>query len=196
MAIKGAQRNIQLLELLLALPGLRNRGIDLVLGHFASPDQRLDDELNLEILLDDPVVVSAGMHSRWARRRKINLAELIDEPWILGTSGSWPNRVLTEAFQARGLSGPKISLMTISMHLRANMVASGQFITTFPRSILRFHGDRLSLKALPVDLPVRPWPLAVVTLRNRHLNPVVARFIEHVRDFTNSMGVDKRINQI
>ena len=155
----------------LELPGLRNRETDLVLGHFASLDHRLTADLNVEILFDDPVIVSAGMHSRWARRRKIDLAELIDEPWILGTSGSWPNRILTEAFQARGLSGPKISLMTISVHLRANMIASGHFITTFPSSILRVHGDRLSLKALPVDLPVRPWPLAVLTLKNRNLEP-------------------------
>jgi DNA-binding transcriptional LysR family regulator len=85
--------------------------------------------------------------------------------------------------------------MTISVHLRANMVRSGHFITTFPSSILRLHGDELSLKALPVNLPVWPWPLAVVTLKNRILSPVVARFIEHARNFAKSMGVDRRIKQ-
>jgi DNA-binding transcriptional LysR family regulator len=173
----------------LELPGLRNRTNDLVLGHFAlthSDDHPLDD-LNVETLFDDPPVVAVGMRSRWARRRTIDLAELIDEPWVLGTPGSWPNRIVLEAFRTRGLSGPKISLMTISIQLRADMVASGRFITTFPSSFVRLHADRLALKALPVDLPVRQWPLAIVTLKNRTLSPVVGRFIEHVRDFTRPM---------
>jgi hypothetical protein len=36
---------------------------------------------------------------------------------------------------------------------------------------------------------MRPWPLAIVTLKNRMLSPVVARFVEHVRDFTRPMRV-------
>jgi len=175
----------------LALPGLRNRDIDLVLGHYGAPlaDDRLADDLNVDILFDDPVVVSAGMRSRWASRRKLDLSDLVDEPWILGTPGSWPNRILSEAFQARGLGPPKISLMTISMHLRANMVASGHFITTFPKSVMLVHANRWKLTPLPVELPARPWPLAVVTLKDRTQSPVVALFIKHVREFTRSMGV-------
>jgi DNA-binding transcriptional LysR family regulator len=40
---------------------------------------------------------------------------------------------------------------------------------------------------LPVDLPDRPCPVVVVTLKNRTLNPVVERFIAHIRDFTRPM---------
>jgi len=67
------------------------------------------------------------------------------------------------------------------------MVASGHFITTFPSSVARLHADRFSLKVLPVDMPVRPWPVAIVTLKNRTLSPRVECFIEHVRDFTRPM---------
>jgi len=178
----------------LELAELHNRRTDLVLGHFAlsASDDQLFDNLNVEVLFDDPVVVVAGMRSQWARRRKINLAELVNEPWILGTPGSWPNRIVSDAFRARGLSEPKISLMTISVHLRADMVASGHFITTFPSSVVHFHSNRLSLKALAMDFPVRPWPLAVITLKNRTLSPVVELFIQHVREFTTPMREGKR----
>src|ERR1700719_2991007 len=50
------------------------------------------------------------------------------------------------------------------------------------------YGERLLLKALPVDLPVRPWPVAIVTLKNRTLNPVVERFIECARDVSKSFS--------
>jgi len=45
-----------------------------------------------------------------------------------------------------------------------------------------------SLKVLPVDLPVRPWPVNIVTLKNRTLNPVAGRFIECAREVTRQMG--------
>jgi DNA-binding transcriptional LysR family regulator len=175
----------------LALPALRNREIDLVLGHFGRPfsNERPIGELHIETLFDDPVVVAAGVRSRWASRRKLDLADLADEPWILGTPGSWPNRILSETFRARGLAGPKISLMTISMQLRASMVASGHFVTTFPRSVMHMQADRWKLKALPVTLPAKPWPLAIVTLADRTLGSVVELFVKHVRDFAGSMGV-------
>ena len=40
------------------------------------------DDLNVEVLFDDPWVLVAGIDSRWARRRKVELVELIDEPWL------------------------------------------------------------------------------------------------------------------
>jgi hypothetical protein len=40
---------------------------------------------------------------------------------------------------------------------------------------------------LPVSLHLRGYPLAVVTLRNRTLNPLVALFIDHLREVARSM---------
>jgi len=172
------------------LPGLRGRILDFTLGHLVRmPDDRLIDDLNVEVLFDDRLVVATGKSSPWAnRRRRIDLPELVDEPWILAEApDSWNYSVVAEAFQARGLRMPKISVMTFSVHLRMGMLASGHFITTFPNAILRFHPNRQSIKVLPVDLPDRPWPVAIVTLKNRTLNPVVERFITHIRDFTGPM---------
>jgi DNA-binding transcriptional LysR family regulator len=173
----------------LELPGLRERKFDLVVALLLMP--RVDDgqagDLNVEVLFDDHLVLAAGMRSRWARRRKIDLAELVDEPWILAAPDTGPYRIVSEAFRVRGLSVPRISLMTLSVHLRTNMLASGHFITTFPSSVARLHADRFSLKVLPVELPVRPWPVAIVTLKNRTLSPGVKRFIAHIRDFTRPM---------
>src|SRR5579862_176755 len=56
------------------LPALRNRQFDLVLSRWRMPLTDLADDLNVERLFDDPLVIAAGMCSRWARRRKIDLA--------------------------------------------------------------------------------------------------------------------------
>ena len=149
------------------------------------------DDLNVEILFDDELVVVAGMETQWERRRKIDLAELVNESWILATSDSWNNTIVSEAFRTRGLPMPTVSLRTFSTHLRTNMVASGHFIATFPKSVARFYADRFSLKVLPVDLPVRPWPVVILTLKNRTLSPIVKTFIDHVRSSVKSMSSDR-----
>jgi len=81
---------------------------------------------------------------------------------------------------------PKVVLKTFSTYIRTNLVASGNFIATFPNSVAHFYAERFSLKVLPVNLPSRPWPVAILTLKNRTLSPVVQHFLRHVHEFTYS----------
>jgi len=168
----------------LELPELRERHLDVVVARIVRPLANEDDDLNIEVLFYDELVVAAGKQSPWSHRRKIDLAELVDAPWILTPAESWNARILAEAFRARGLDMPKAFLTTFSIHLRANLLAAGTFITTLPSSVLRFNAERFSLRVLPVELPVRPWPVAIVTLKNRTLSPVTQLFIDHLRAFT------------
>jgi DNA-binding transcriptional LysR family regulator len=172
---------------------LRERTIDVGVFLLVKPndDKRFVDDLNVEVLFYDQLVAVAGRQSHWARRRKIDLAELIDEPWVLTESDTMSYLRVAEAFAARGLGVPERILLTISTHLRANLAASGHYITTFPNSTLRVYGDRFSLKVLPIEFPPQPWPAVIVTLKNRTLSPVVERFIQHIRDFTRPMRTDK-----
>jgi hypothetical protein len=40
---------------------------------------------------------------------------------------------------------------------------------------------------LPVDLSSPPWPINIVTIKNRILSPVASRFIACARDVTRPM---------
>jgi DNA-binding transcriptional LysR family regulator len=83
---------------------------------------------------------------------------------------------------------PKISLVAQSGLVRMNLLSRGPFITAVPRSLLRFNAVRYSLKVLPVDLQIRGYPVAILSLKNRVLNPLVALFIGHVRKVAKSMA--------
>jgi DNA-binding transcriptional LysR family regulator len=170
----------------LELPELRAGGLDIV---FDRPLAHEDDDLNVEILFDDEMVVAAGMQTSWARRNKVDLAELVEEPWILTPPGSWIHTSVGEAFGARGLALPKAFLMTFCIHLRAKLLATRPFVSAFPSSFLRLNATQLSLQVLPIDLAVRPWSVVIVTRKNRTLSPHVQRFINHARAFTGSMDV-------
>jgi DNA-binding transcriptional LysR family regulator len=164
---------------------LRERTVDLVL---ARTIRGMPADLHREILFEDELVVAVGRASCWARRRKVDLADLVEERWILTVPGTWNYNVMAEAFRARGLKLPKIGIRTLSVHLRINLLTTGQFVTAVPRSVLRLYGDRFALTVLPMDLPVRPWPVSLVTLKNRTLSPLAQRFIECAREVAKSLA--------
>jgi DNA-binding transcriptional LysR family regulator len=168
---------------------LRERTIDIGMFLLVKPhdDKLFADDLNVEVLFLEKMVIVAGRQSRWGRRRKVDFAELVDEPWVLTESDTLSYARLVEAFALRGLGVPKRILQTLSSHLRVNLAASGSHITTLPNSTLRVYGDRFELKALPINLLDQSWPAVIVTLKNRTLSPVVEHFIQHVRDFTRPM---------
>jgi DNA-binding transcriptional LysR family regulator len=167
-------------------PGLRDRTYDLVVARVGSPvsNDPVEDDLNVERLFDDPLVIAAGAHNRWARCRAIKIEELANEPWILTHPEAWNYIAVSEAFAARGFAMPKVSLFGFSAHLVNHFVANGPFVTAMPRSVAKF----CSLKVLPIKLPVRPWPVAIATLKRRTLSPVVERFIECAREVAKSIG--------
>ena len=165
---------------------LRERQYDFILERWlpSAQNRSADDDIESEFLFDDQLVIVAGPKSRWAGpRRKIDLAELLNEPWIMQGPWTWNYRSLAEACHSRGLAMPKASVVTLSISVITHFLANGRFITSVPRSVAYFK----SLKVLPVDLPARPWPVNIARLKNRTLRPVVERFIDHLRDFTKPM---------
>ncbi|WP_296387493.1 LysR family transcriptional regulator [Reyranella sp.] len=165
------------------LPGLHDRKYDLYLTNLPLPEHRVPEGLNVEFLFSDPLVVAAGMKHRWANRRKIDFAELAEESWLLPRTDSWNYICIADAFRTRGLPGPKIGLWSNDALLRTHLLAKGQFVTAIGKLNAAWYG----LKALPIDLPVQPWPVVIATLKGRTLSPVVELFIEFVRDFTKPM---------
>jgi len=170
------------------IPALRERTLDFVLARMRPlAELRFADDLDVEILFDEKLVVVSGAKSPWARRRKIDLIELANEPWLLTSPDNWNYVMIEDAFRARGLAMPSIAMKTLSIHVRANLLASGRFITALPRSVLRLYAKPLSLKVLPVELPKNSWPVAIVSLKHRTLSPVVSRFIDCTREFAKKL---------
>lgn len=165
------------------MPELHARRLDIALTR-VSERQQLGDDLNVEVLFDDPAVVAAGANSRWARRRRIDLADLVDGAWVCTPRETLSTMLLEQAFQDRGLPAPKVRLTTFSVQLRARLLTQDEFLTCMPRSLLHAGGG--GLKALPVELARHVFPVAVLTLKNRTLTPVVELFLERLRAFARS----------
>jgi DNA-binding transcriptional LysR family regulator len=154
---------------------LRQHNVDLLLGRMLQP---LDDDLDAAILFGERTFVVAGPQNPWGRRRKITFSELIDGPWCLPTSDAVIGALFEDAVRRLGLPLPRLSVTTTSIQLHAAMLHSGPFLSLFPGSLLRFAGKRLALKILPVDVPIKPWPVGIVTLKNRTTSPLTQVFID------------------
>jgi DNA-binding transcriptional LysR family regulator len=140
-----------------------------------------DAGTNAEILFDDRHVIVAGAQSKWARRRKIALEDLMDEPWILPPPESSMGSSIAMAFRAAGLEPPEARIVTFSIPLYEHLVATGRFITIFPASLVRV-SKRSSLKLLPVASPKISRAVGIMTLKNRMLSPLAQLFIEEARE--------------
>jgi len=159
-------------------PGLRERKYDLVLGRRPMKLDHFSEDLKVEILFDDHLVVVAGKHTTWARRRKIDFADLAQQRWILPPKETWTYGFVADAFEARDLRMPKVSFMTFSLPLVMHFLASGPFVTVLPSSVVALHSGNEVLKTLAVPFPSCRWPVAIVTLKDRTLSPIVERFID------------------
>jgi DNA-binding transcriptional LysR family regulator len=97
-------------------------------------------------------------------------------------AGAPGEAVVLEAFQARGLPPPRVSVKTLSVQLRSVLSKTGRFIAVLPASTLQLNADIFGLKMLPIELPMPPQFVVIVTLKNRTVSPVVERFIECARE--------------
>jgi len=158
---------------------LRERRIDLAIGRIMGPIPDVD--VDAEVLYNEKAFIVAGKNSRWAKRRKIELAELVGAPWCVPTPGSFAGSFLADVFKENGLPIPHVNAVSFSIPLHNALLATGNFLGLLPNSLLQFAPNLIAFKVLPVELPVRPGPVGIITLKKRMLSPVAQLFIEHAR---------------
>ncbi len=139
-----------------------------------------DDRLCYEVLFADTFSVVAGAQNPVARRRRITLADLVTEPWVLPPTDSALGPSMVQAFRASGLEFPP-RVCSAPFEGRISLLTTGRFLTIIAASVLLFPSKRKDLKVLPVELPIAGAPIEIVTLKNRPTNPVANLFVEVAR---------------
>jgi DNA-binding transcriptional LysR family regulator len=135
-----------------------------------------------EYLFDESMFVVAGLKNPWSSRRRIDFADLLDEPWVLPRLDNVVGLLLVEGFGRAGMALPKPRVVSNSMAVRTRLVEGNHFLTLLPGSMLHFGSDRLRVKKLPVALPLESQPVEVISLKNRTLNAVARLFVQELRE--------------
>lgn len=140
-----------------------------------------DVRLDYEFLFNDTYAVAVGAKNPWARRRSVELAELVSEDWTLPPPDSTTGSVALAAFQAIGKAYPHTAVIAEPVDVRTRLLGTGRFITIFPRSVCKLLATRKELKVLPVKQSFRTVPVGIITLRGRTISPLAEQFIEAAR---------------
>ncbi len=157
---------------------LKERELDLLVAWKSPP--YADQELDFEMLYRDSLVIVAGARHPLAKRRKVRLAELLDEPWVLPEGDIGP--VALSIFKAAGLQIPTAQILCFATDIRLTLLASGRFLTICATSMLRFPKEHAGVKVLAVDVKPPIVPIGIFMLKNRTIGPVSRLFVEHARE--------------
>jgi DNA-binding transcriptional LysR family regulator len=164
---------------------LKERAVDLLI--FRKVAAIIDEEASFEFLFESPYVVAAGASSPWVKRRRIELAELMNEPWALPAPDDAFGSFVTDAFRAAGLDYPRATVITSALEIRANLLRTGRYLSVIPEFWLQLPDRHPFLKKLPVELPIASAPIGIIALKNRKPSPVVQRFIDCAREVAKSL---------
>ena len=164
---------------------LRDRHIELAMWRTSSDVS--DKDMESEILFKDRSLVVASPRNKWARRQRINLAELLEEPWILPPSGNVAGLAIDNPFRFGDVAVPRTSVSSTSMAMTMSLLATGRFLSLLPESMVRLTPNYTCLKVLPVKLRVPARLVALVTLKHRTISPAAKLFIECAREVAKSL---------
>ena len=164
---------------------LPQRTVDLAIC--AIPRVKLRTKVEVTRLFDDRHVVMASKDSKWARMRKLSLADLTEEPWVLPPSTSEPGKLIAEAFYAVSVMPPQRLVAAFSIPLCLHLLVTGRYVAMLPQVMAELSAY-LPLKVLPVTFPAIDRPIGIVTLDGRSIGPLTRQFIESAKNVAGTLN--------
>src|SRR5262249_29574440 len=143
------------------------------------------------VLYNNPYFVAAGVKNPWSQRRRIELAELIGELWVLPPVGSRYGSLARTIFDAQGLPCPRASVLATALEMTINLVRTDRYLAILPESVFNFPTKHPFIKKLPVELPIVSGPIGILTLKNRAPGPAMKIFIDCARGLAKPLSPRK-----
>lgn len=168
------------------LAKLRERSLDVLVSRWR-PAVAADD-LAVTTMFNSPLAVMAADGHPLLHRKRLTLADLRHERWTLSPSDSFLGRIIVEMFHSRSLPLPSTAVTTISVHMRLNLLATGDFLSVLPSQILQYPANKGWLRALDVDLNDSVQPIASVTLKRRRGGTALGLFEKEASEVSKRMA--------
>jgi DNA-binding transcriptional LysR family regulator len=169
---------------------VRERQIDLAI--LRTSGSIYSKDLQSDALFEEPLFIIAGLDNPWSRRRKIDLEDLLDEPWTLPELDNVASALIADGFRSAGIVPPTPQVVSDSMAVRTRLVETGRFLTFLPGSTLYFGAGRLRVKVLPVSLSMKAPPTEIITLKNRTPNAIARLFVAELHAVSEPLKKNRR----
>ncbi|HVO16216.1 MAG TPA: LysR substrate-binding domain-containing protein [Alphaproteobacteria bacterium] len=170
------------------LPAVAVGELDLFFGPLG--DDGPGEGLVEEVLFYDRLHIVARRNHPLAKRRTLELADLLDQPWVLPPTTVRPRRQLENAFRRQGLEPPTTGVETASPLILRTLLLESDRISVIARQALVVEVELGLIKLLPVDLGATIRPIGIVMRAGATPSPAVAMLIDHLKAEVGGTGRD------
>lgn len=162
------------------LVGALKRGeIDLMLGRVMGGAQM--DDLDHEVLYGDDFRVVCGRNNPLARAKRLRLAELAAERWILPAPSAPVRQRFDILFMSQAGVRPRNAIESVSLLTNLTMLQEARMLGVMPADIARHFARLRLIHVLPVALKDLYGPVALITRARRPRSPAMDAFIDILR---------------
>ncbi len=163
-----------------ALAMLRAGEVDIALSITTTFDDaaRGHEGMELTHILDDPMYVTTPDWHPLARKRSLRLADLAEEQWILGSTGSCPDTSIFLRECERAGFEPRIVFHSDDYFAIQGFVAAGMGVSFIPDLALVALRDDITIRSLGARPPARR--IMAATLQDSWASPAKAAMLEHL----------------
>lgn len=156
------------------VPALRRGELDLIFN--VVPDSPYAECVQ-EVLFDDVFVVCSSVRHRLAGRKRVTLADLVQEQWVLSAHAVLNVQHVHRVFGERGLPPPRVAIEARPIGLRLEICARTDLLSFNARRMLLQLAPRLRLKELPVVELRWHRQVGVIYRSEGYLPPAARRLI-------------------
>ncbi len=161
------------------LPLLHRGDLDLVVGRLTA--DFASEGLHFEEGFDEPMAVVARRGHRLARKRKLSLADLAGEAWILPTrEAAYRNRI-DAAFRRQGVEPPVHLVESMSILTNATLLKDSDMLGVMPRNVARHYARAGAIDVLPIAVPPPSGPVGIITRSEGASQPALRGMVEALR---------------
>jgi DNA-binding transcriptional LysR family regulator len=152
--------------------------LDIVLGRLLNPGEH---DLNFEVVDNEALSVVAGVHHPLSQVRRLELADLADQAWILQPPNSPMRQLLELAFKEANIASPANLVETASILTTTTLLQGTDMISVVPTSVAKHYATSGMICILPVRIKLQLEPYGIITRKERIPAPAVAVFQECLR---------------
>lgn len=157
------------------LPQLCSGALDVVFNFIgASPQPGTIHEH----IYDDELIVCAAANHRLAKQRRVSLADIARERWVIESPRHLWFQTLQHVLRDNGQPPANIAMETRSLRLRLQLWSCTNFLGLTTNRIFAEAGQKFRLKTLPVFELRRGRPVGAIYRKDAYMPPAVRRLID------------------
>jgi len=161
------------------LAALVRDSLDMVIGRIVA-GYSIEDFI-LEPLKHEPMCIVAGSGHPLARRSSVELAELMEETWILQPEGGAIRIPVERALRERDVTDLPNILEATSILLTTSLLQQANMISVIPLDVAQYFDRVGMITILPVDFDVRMERQSIITRRGSEHSPAALDCLEALR---------------